>query len=206
LREALADSIDRDAIVGFILQKQGIAAGGLLPQWSSGTAVLFSPVTDPTQAKDLVSQIRPDPVIVLGYDAADQLGKSVAERIELNAHDSGLAVRAEAMSAPANATQKLDATLVRVRMKSPLPRPALTAFLATLAPLAGLDSTPLPENASPEEIYDRERSIVEGQRVIPLLYLPEVSGVSPRVKDWFPPLPASGNGWPLANVWLEDVR
>ena len=34
-------SIDRAAIVNFILQKTGEPAGGLLPQWSSGTAFLF---------------------------------------------------------------------------------------------------------------------------------------------------------------------
>ena len=42
VREALALSIDRAAIVNFILQKEGEPAGGLLPQWSSGTAFLFS--------------------------------------------------------------------------------------------------------------------------------------------------------------------
>ncbi len=40
-REALARSIDRAAIVNFILQKEGEPAGGLLPQWSNGTAFLF---------------------------------------------------------------------------------------------------------------------------------------------------------------------
>ena len=40
-REALARSIDRRAIVNFILQKEGEPAGGLLPQWSNGTAFLF---------------------------------------------------------------------------------------------------------------------------------------------------------------------
>jgi ABC-type transport system substrate-binding protein len=37
VREAISRSIDRTAIVNFILQKEGEPAGGLLPQWSSGT-------------------------------------------------------------------------------------------------------------------------------------------------------------------------
>ena len=45
------------AIVNFILQKEGEPAGGLLPQWSSGTAFLFSTAADRAGAKELVSQI-----------------------------------------------------------------------------------------------------------------------------------------------------
>ena len=73
LREAVAQSIDRAAIVNFILQKTGEPAGGLLPQWSSGTAFLFPTATDPARAKELWSQIAPATKLVLGYDSADPL-------------------------------------------------------------------------------------------------------------------------------------
>ena len=59
VREAIALSIDRAAIVNFILQKEGEPAGGLLPQWSSGTAFLFSTVADVVHAKELSAQIVP---------------------------------------------------------------------------------------------------------------------------------------------------
>ncbi len=42
IRGAIARCIDRAAIVNFILQKEGEPAGGLLPQWSSGTGFSFS--------------------------------------------------------------------------------------------------------------------------------------------------------------------
>lgn len=203
IRHALASSIDRAAIVNFILQKQGEAAGGLLPQWSTGTAFLFSTVPDSAQAKQLASQINPAPVLLLGYDGADALEKAVAERIVVNARDAGLAVRAQPTTSAAKASSQFDARLIRLRMDSPLPRPALAGFLNTLAPLAGPGPAPLPDAATPEDIYERERAVVDSYRVIPLVHLADAYGLSPRVKDWVAP-PAGGHqGWPFANVWLE---
>ena len=57
--------------------------------------------------------------------------------------------------------------------------------------------------AAPEDLYARERAAIENDRVIPLVYLPETFGLSSRMRDWKSPLPASGDGWPLAQVWLE---
>ena len=90
MREAIALSIDRAAIVNFILQKEGEPAGGLLPQWSSGTAFLFSTAADPVHAKELSAQIVPAPKIVLGYDSGDSLEQAVAERIVVNAREAGI--------------------------------------------------------------------------------------------------------------------
>ncbi|MFY9531051.1 MAG: ABC transporter substrate-binding protein [Candidatus Acidiferrales bacterium] len=202
-RHALASSIDRAAIVNFILQKQGEAAGGLLPQWSTGTAFLFSTVPDSAQAKQLASQINPAPALLLGYDGADALEKAVAERIVVNARDAGLAVRAQPVTAQAKASSQFDARLIRLRMDSPLPRPALAGFLAALAPMTGLDLAPLLDEATPQDIYERERAAVDSCRVIPLVHLADAYGLSPRVKDWVAPPAGGGQGWPFANVWLE---
>src|SRR5271155_2919062 len=99
---ALSLAIDRVAIVNFILQKTGEAAGGLLPQWSSGTAFLFPAAAptaaDLTHAKELWKEIAPSGALVLGYDSADPLEESVAERIVVNAKEAGMAVRAQAIS------------------------------------------------------------------------------------------------------------
>ena len=94
-REALARSIDRIAIVNFILQKEGEPAGGLLPQWSNGTAFLFSTAADAAGAKDLWAQITGSPKIVLGYDSGDSLDQMIAERIAVNARDAGIVLSAE---------------------------------------------------------------------------------------------------------------
>src|SRR5271168_3388594 len=99
--QALSLAIDRVAIVNFILQKTGEAAGWLLPQWSSGTAFLFPAgaptATDLEHAKELWKQIAPSGGLVLGYDSADPLEQSVAERIVVNAKEAGMAVRAQAI-------------------------------------------------------------------------------------------------------------
>jgi peptide/nickel transport system substrate-binding protein len=208
LREALSRAIDRSAMVNFILQKEGEPAGGLLPQWSSGTAFLFSTAADQAGAKELAGQIGGSPRIVLGYDASDSLEESLAERIAVDAREAGLRVTPEALPndrVPSNC----DARLVRSRMLSPDPRVALASFLATLAtaidvngPNGAPETEPLVEGASAEHIYEIERGIVNSYRAVPLVWLPEVYGLSARVRDW--KAPAAGEGWPLADVWLEQ--
>jgi Bacterial extracellular solute-binding proteins, family 5 Middle len=204
LRQALSESIDRSAIVDFILQKEGEPAGGLLPQWSSGTAFLFATAADTVGAKALVSQIGSSPALVLGYDFGDSFEQSVAERIAIDAHAAGLTVTAQpirpggAIGASGTAP---DARLIRLSMPTPSPRDSLAKVLATLEPIAGLDAISLPEAASPEQIYAAERSVLDGYRVVPLVWYPQVYGLSARVRDWQAPAP--GAAWPFADVWLD---
>jgi Bacterial extracellular solute-binding proteins, family 5 Middle len=199
VREAIALSIDRTAIVNFILQKEGEPAGGLLPQWSSGTAFLFSTVADPVHAKELSAQIVSAPKIVLGYDSGDSLEQAVAERIAVDAREARVQLTAQALRPGLeNAT---DARLVRLRMQSKSPALALETFIDTLGGMTKIEEKALPDSASPEDIYNRERSIVSSYRVVPLVWLPRVYGLSARVRDWTPPGP--GESWPLADVWLD---
>jgi Bacterial extracellular solute-binding proteins, family 5 Middle len=215
VREAIARCIDRAALVNFILQKEGEPAGGLLPQWSSGTAFLFSVDTDARGAKEIWAQISPSPKLVLGYDSADTLEQSVGERIVVNAKEAGISLVARAMPNSETASARngneaargdtihADARLIRLRMPSPIPRVALTAFVEKLGPLAGIDGSSLPENASPEDIYDDERGIIDSGRVVPLVWMPRVYGLSARVRDWKQPV--AGESWPLSDVWLEPA-
>ncbi len=219
LREALSRAIDRSAMVNFILQKEGEPAGGLLPQWSSGTAFLFSTAADQAGAKEIAGQIGGSPRIVLGYDASDSLEESLAERIAVDAREAGIHVAPEALPndrVPSNC----DARLVRLRMPSPHPGAALASFFKALMPdynANGPTEPPLPPPGVPngltetewlaagapaEHIYDAERWTVNSYRVVPLVWLPEVYGLSARVQDWKAPAP--GEGWPLADVWLEQ--
>jgi hypothetical protein len=202
-REALARSIDRAAIVNFILQKEGQLAGGLLPQWSSGTAFLFSTAPDSAAAKQLWSQIVGSPAIVLGYDSGDSLEQSVAERIAVNAREAGISIAAESVTNPGSTSPNCDARLMRVRMPSPHPREALVNLVAMLGPTAALDVAPLPAGVSSDQVLARERAIVSSYRVVPLVWLPQVYGLSARVRDWNAPAP--GESWPFADVWLEQI-
>jgi ABC-type transport system substrate-binding protein len=213
--QALSLAIDRVAIVNFILQKTGEPAGGLLPQWSSGTAFLF-PALAPTQAdlehaKELSKQIAASGPFVLGYDSADPLEQSVAERIVVNAKEAGMAVRAEAIPGAGAGNSRgaalqaahVDVRLVRWGMSSSLPGDALRDFLTRIyaGPLAGVEGGSFPEAASPEDIYKQQRTVLSTYRVVPLVWLPQVYGLSVRVRDWKAPGP--GENWPLADVWLD---
>lgn len=199
LREAIARSMDRSAIVNFILQREGEPAGGLLPQWSSGTAFLFTIAPDPARAKELRAQIGASPEIRLGYDADDVLEQSIAQRIAVDARESGIAIAPVATS-PGAPPENADARLIRLSMSSPDPAVALTDFLATLGPLAGVDAA-LPKSASAEQVYSAERGALEGFRIVPIAWYPRVYGLSARVRDW--QMPSTGEPWPFADVWLD---
>jgi len=200
LREALALSIDRAAIVNFILQKEGEPAGGLLPQWSSGTAFLFSTAADPVQAKKLASQMVPAPKMVLGYDSGDSLEQAVAERIVVNAREAGVTVTPRAIRLPAD---KSDARIVRLRIQSKDAALALEDLANNLATMTKVSQAALPNSATPEQIYERERWIVSSYQVVPLVRIPRVYGLSARVRNWTPPGPCET--WPLADVWLDGT-
>jgi peptide/nickel transport system substrate-binding protein len=203
IREALARSIDRAAVVNFILQKEGEPAGGLLPQWSSGTAFLFSTAPDAARVKELLSQIGPSPKIVLGYDSGDPLLQAIGERVAVNARAAGISVTPEAIFK--GGTSKADARLVRLDMASAEPRAALASFIENLKPtgMSNEDREPLPDPATPEQIYEREASVVRSFSVIPIAWAPHVYGLSGRVRDWTAPKP--GEPLPLASVWLDQV-
>jgi hypothetical protein len=202
VREALSRSIDRTAIVNFILQKEGEAAGGLLPQWSSGTAFLFSTAVSAVAARNMWSEIRGPRKIVLGYDAGDLLEQAIAERIAVDVREVGGSLTVAATK-PAAGLANQDARFVRLRMASSNPRDALERFISELGPIVGGSADPAP-GATPQQIYDRERAIVSTYRVVPLVWLPRAYGLSARVRDWRTPAP--GEGWPFADVWLGDAQ
>jgi peptide/nickel transport system substrate-binding protein len=203
IREAVSRSIDRAAIVNFILQKEGEPAGGLLPQWSSGTAFLFSTAVDLAETRAIWSQIGGAPKIALGYDSGDPLEQMIAERIAVNAREAGGSVAVVPVK-PGAAPNNIDARFVQLRMPSSHPRATLAAFVGQLNAVAGIAADPPPQRASPQQIYDSERAIVSSYRIVPLVWLPRVYGVGPRVRDW--KTPASGEAWPLADVWLGDKQ
>lgn len=207
VREAIACSIDRTAIVNFILQKQGEPAGGLLPQWSSGTAFLFPTAPNLSRAKELHSQITAFPRIVLGYDSGDPLLHAIGERIVVNAREAGISITAESDAASNNKalSKRPQATLIRLGMPSPEPRTTLEAFLQRFDPTGALpgNDDPLPDPATPEQIYQREAAVVRSFSVVPIARIPRVYGLSARVRDWKAPGP--GESWPLADVWLDRI-
>ena len=203
LREALSRSIDRPAIVNFILQKEGEPAGGLLPQWSSGTAFLFPTSRDLDRAKELRSQIPGSVKIGLGYDSGDPPVQAIGERIAVNAREAGISITTEAI--PKGGGSRAEARLVRLDMPSRDPRATLVAFLDQLhVPTTADDADEgLPDPATPQQIYDREAAVIQSYFVIPIAWIPHVYALSARVRDW--KVPGPGENWPLADVWLDQA-
>jgi ABC-type transport system substrate-binding protein len=203
-REAVAKSIDRAAIVNFILQKQGEPAAGLLPQWLSGTEFLFnaSSTADPAAARKLWAEIVPAPALVLGYDSDDAIEQAVAERIAVNGREAGVSIAARALPA-SGSTKAYSALLVRFRLTSASPRASLSDTLARFADELGNDVTPLSESATASERYAREQEALRTIRVVPLVHLPRIYGVSNRVRNFEIRGGDALNGWQLGNVWME---
>lgn len=190
VREALGLAVDRSAIHNVLLQRQGEISGALLPQWLSGYAFLFPATADLGRARQLAPGARP---ITLGI--ANASVRPIAERIALNARDAGLKVSVTAQTSAA------DVSLVELRIAAD---PAKA--LAQIAEALGLPAPPRApsETESPEQNYAAERALLDGFRIIPLIHLPDVYGVGPRVKGG-PGITPTGE-WRFEKLWLEGGR
>ncbi len=187
LREALAFSIDRDAMNSVLLQGGGEPAGTLLPDWMTGYAFLFPAAVDMQRAQLTRGEVPQAPAWTLGYDASDPLSRVIAERIALNARDAGLRLQA------ANSAMT-DVRLVRIPLASLDARIALTSLAARL----GLPQ-PRFEGDPAASVYAAEKALLQSQRVIPLLHLRTAYAVSTNVRGWVEDRDGSLQ---LQNVWL----
>jgi len=189
VREALSLAIDRGAIHRVLLQQQGEISGALLPQWLTGYAFLFPAAADMARARARLSGV-PAASRAFTLAADDAALRPIAERIALNARDAGLAITVGSGAA--------DARLVAIRIASADPARALAVVAATL----GAPAPARPSSA--EALYAAEKAMLDGFRVVPLFHVPEVYGVSPRVRGGpgFSPL----GEWRFENLWLEGGR
>ncbi|MFN7997349.1 MAG: ABC transporter substrate-binding protein [Bryobacteraceae bacterium] len=190
-REALALSLDRSAMYNVLLQKQGEISGALLPQWMSGYAFTFPFAPAIAQARALTGPVPPPSrTLTLAYDAAIPNGKSLAERVAVNARDAGLTVQVAQQPPP-------DLRLVEIMIRSISPSCAMGELAADL----GLDAPP--PSYSPEALYGAERRLLETFTVIPLFHIPEMYGVSARVHSGQPSPISRLGGWHFEAVWLS---
>jgi MarR-like DNA-binding transcriptional regulator SgrR of sgrS sRNA len=184
VREAVALSIDRTTIHTVLLQKQGVPTGAILPQWLSGYAFLFPTTRDLDRARQLGRGAAP---IALAYNPMDVTLHLIADRIAVNARETGLAIRPVAAG-----SQVAAARILRTRVNWP----DLGYALGSVAPAIGV--TP-PAADSPQAAYNSEWALIRDYRIIPLFHLPEVYGLGPRIRGW---APSRWGGWKLDSVWL----
>jgi peptide/nickel transport system substrate-binding protein len=188
IRDILALSIDRSAIRNVLLQGEGEAGGGMLPNWMTGYAFLFPAVQDLQKARELRATVQRAPAMTLGYDSTDMLARLVAERIALNARDAGL-------NPQLASSGSADMRLIRIPLVSSDPTIALNHAAYDL----GL---PAPKLAAitTEQLYTSERALLETRRVIPLFHLPRAYALGPAIRGW---RNSSMGVWNLEQIWVE---
>lgn len=211
LREALSLSLDRGTMASVLLQKQAEPAASLLPQWLSGYAFLFNVDTNLERAKELrrglpaneAAGVEP---LRLRVDPAGDLPKLLGERVAVNARQAAIFVQVIVRPAPrANAGSSAPSSelptgvhLFAWHYSSLSPRVELDSLFAAynLTEPSEVNAT----NTDHEQLYARERRVLEDRRVLPLVVQAESVGVGATVRDW---MPAPWGEWHLADVWLE---
>jgi ABC-type transport system substrate-binding protein len=200
IREAISLATDRASIADVVLQRQGVPAGGLVPNWLSGYAFLFPSALDLPRAKEVLAatgrEVSRSAPLVLVYDSADAEVRAVAERAAVNLKEAGIAVQLSGQTT--GSVMKIpvaDMRLVRQHIAAPDTAAALPALLTSLGESSGVLETP-------EQTYAAERVPIDAFRVIPLVHVSESYGLSPQVRDWMAP---RWGGWRLEDVWLAPA-
>ncbi len=188
-RNALALSIDTAAINNVVLQGGGDPTGALLPNWLSGYAFVFSPPTNPGRARQEPVLAKQVASFVLGYNVADPVAHTIAERILLNARDAGIALQLTTSGRP-------DMTLTRIPIASANGQIALMELAKAL-------QLTLPQSAggSATVLYSAEKTLLQSRRVIPLIHLRQGVAVRLAVHDFN--MRPDGS-WQIQNAWLAE--
>jgi len=188
VRQALSAGIDRASIVNVLLQGRGEVAETILPNWMTGYAMLFAQTGEKAENATTPGSAG---TMTLSYDATDPANQLIAERVALNARDAGIRVQTAASAGNA------DLRLLRIALASPQPQLALQVA-------AGAAGLPTPEfqGTSPEELYAKEKEMLQSGRIIPLAHVPEATAIGPSVNGWRAGL---SGGWQLADVWLGSA-
>jgi peptide/nickel transport system substrate-binding protein len=211
LREAMSLSLDRQTMANVLLQKQAEPVSALLPQWLSGYAFLFTMETNIDRAKEIRATLPANMAtgtepLRLRVDAQGDLPKLLSERVAVNARQAAIqvqvinrtATRATTSSSASASDPATGVHLFSWHYSSLSPRVELESMLSTLN-FGDSNDAPL-LSADPEQLYAREKKLLEDRRVLPLVALPEYIGLSQKVRDW---MPARWGEWHLADVWLD---
>jgi len=207
LREALSFSLDRQTMANVLLQKQAEPASALLPQWLSGYAFLFTMETNIERAKEIRATLPANLAagnapLRLRVDATGDLAKLLGERVAVNARQAGILVQVVNRAASHTTTTASDpaagAHLFSWHYSSLSPRVELESMVSTFN--MGNANEAAVSAIDPEQLYAREKKLLEDRHVLPLVVLPEYVGLGQKVRDW---MPARWGEWRLADVWLD---
>jgi len=204
VRRTLAAAIDRAAIARVVLQGRAEPANAMLPQSVSGYAPF---VVDGKAAPRSRSALAAPPAnrrtLALRVTPSDPVAQAIAQRIAVNARDAGLTLTVQA---PAGLGPRFDVRLVRLSFRAATPPEALSDLMTALGPriLALLGRITRPDaDASLEEVLLAERAMLATDIVVPVVHVPELYALGPRVQSWNGPAVLPSGAWNLANVWLN---
>lgn len=212
LREALSLALDRGTMASVLLQKQAAPAAALLPQWLSGYAFLFNVEMNLERAKELRRSLPANVAagaepLRLRVEQAGDLPKLLGERVAVNARQAAIAVQVISKAA-----QRGGGTSQRPASQDPAAGVRLFVWrYSSLSAQAELDAMLGAYNLTEttevsaggterEQLYARERKVLEEWRVLPLVEQAESVGLGTSVRDW---MPARWGEWHLADVWLD---
>ncbi len=213
VREALANTINRTAISNGLLQRRGVPASGLLPQWLTGYEFMFPGNSNLDRARELRADAAAFVVITpiaLAYDLSDPLAKLVAERIAVDASAAGIAVQPygelHINSKTARASLNADAVLLRLPLQSVEPSVVLSAVADDLGFSDSAPTIFVPAilgATRQEDLFEVERKTLAGYRVIPVAHLPQALWLSGSVHNWQQLMTGA---WQLDQLWIEGAR
>jgi extracellular solute-binding protein (family 5) len=207
LRRTLAAAIDRAAISRVLLQGRAQPADALLPAWLSGYPAFASASLGQVLSRATVAALpAAQRSLAIRVDAADALGRAMAERVAVDAREAGFSA---AVQAPAGLGPRPDLRLIRLPLESSAPDRALAALFGGLAPrtLSLLTREPPPAPGSPLEAVARlERALLENGVIVPLVHAPELFGLGARIDSWNASIVLPSGAWDLANLWLAPER
>ena len=211
LREAVSLALDRQTMANVLLQRQAEPASALLPQWLSGYAFLFTMETNIERAKEIRATLPANvaagaEALRLRVDAPGDLAKLLGERVAVNTRQAAISMQMVNRIAPkgggGTATASNDSAsgvhLFSWHYSSLSPRVELESMESALH--FGETREGAVSSSDPEQLYAREKKLLEERRVLPLVALPEYIGLGQNVRDW---MPARWGEWHLADVWLD---
>jgi ABC-type transport system substrate-binding protein len=212
LRAALSLALDRATMANVLLQRQAEPAASFLPQWLSGYAFVFGAESNVERAKEISRTLvgasgAGMPPLKLRIDAGGDLAKLIGERVAINARQAGisvelqprLAARENAAGAGANSPKTGEVPALRLiawRYSSLSERAELEAMTSSLELDAGNEAS----RPEAEQLYARERRLLNERDLIPLVVMPEYVGLGAGVRNW---MPERWGHWHLADVWLD---
>jgi MarR-like DNA-binding transcriptional regulator SgrR of sgrS sRNA len=211
LREAVSLSLDRQTMANVLLQKQAEPAAALLPQWLSGYAFLFTMETNIARAREIRAALPANAAggrepLRLRVDAPGDLPKLLGERVAINARQAAIPVQvvnrtaSHSASATASSTDTLAGLHLFAWHYSTLSsRVELESFASAFH--LGDSSEGVVSSTDSEQLYAREKKLLEERHVLPLVALPEYVALGQNVRDW---MPARWGEWHLADVWLDS--